>query len=258
VPRPRTKPDLQAALVFMHVNARTMTGLLLLVLLATTVLAGLHYLRDPYRFPLRLVKVEGDFRYLEKEQLQAVLAARTAGGFFTVDVARIRRAAEALPWVYEARVERRWPDILGVHVKEQEPVARWGKDGFVNRLGVSFFPEQAPDLPELPLLSGPAGHEQDVLEKFERVSRTLAPLGLRVTRVELDARRAWRLQLDNGLSLELGRVDTQPRLQRFVRSFPDVFAGRLETLQRVDLRYSNGFSVYWKQALDGRSAGTRS
>jgi cell division septal protein FtsQ len=30
-----------------------------------------------------------------------------------------------------------------------------------------------------------------------------------------------------------------------------VFAGHLDVLKRVDLRYSNGFSVYWQQAGTG-------
>ena len=41
------------------------------------------------------------------------------------------------------------------------------------------------------------------------------------------------------------------RLQRFVRTFPEVFAGHLAALQSVDLRYSNGFSVFWQQAESG-------
>jgi len=50
------------------------------------------------------------------------------------------------------------------------------------------------------------------------------------------------------VQLELGRVNSWLRLQRFVRAYPAVFEGRMDKLQRVDLRYSNGFSVYWQEA----------
>jgi cell division protein FtsQ len=73
--------------------------------------------------------------------------------------------------------------------------------------------------------------------------------------MELDDRRAWHLQLDNAVLLELGRADAWQRLQRFVRAYPSIFAGRLDDLQHVDLRYSNGFSVYWKQAILENTAG---
>jgi cell division protein FtsQ len=148
-------------------------------------------------------------------------------------------------------VRRDWPDRLVISFVEQEPVARWGKDALLNRYGEVFVPSKLPDEPALPLLSGPDGHERTVLEQYRRCSQTLSPLGLHIARIELNERRAWRIGLDNAVQLELGRVDTALRLQRFVRTFPEVFAGHLDALKSVDLRYSNGFSVYWQQAESG-------
>jgi cell division protein FtsQ len=138
---------------------------------------------------------------------------------------------------------------------EQEPVARWGKNALLNRYGEVFTPRKLPEGLALPQLSGPEGHERAVLEQYRHFAQTLAPLGLHVARIELNERRAWRIELDNAVQLELGRADTAVRLQRFVRSFPEVFAGHLEALKRVDLRYSNGFSVYWQQAETGSRTG---
>jgi cell division protein FtsQ len=230
-------------------NVRSLTGLLLVAVLAATVFTGKQWLSDPYRFPLNVVEVKGDFRYLGKQQLQAAIAPYATGGFFTVEVAAIRAAAEELPWVHKASVKRVWPETLRLHIEEQQPVARWGEQGFLNKRGEPFVPQQANVSLVLPSLAGPDGHELKVLENFRRVSETLAPLGVKVTRMELDNRRAWHLQLDDAVLLELGRADGWQRLQRFVRAWPVVFAGRLDVLQRVDLRYSNGFSVYWNQAV---------
>lgn len=234
---------------FLQDHARSIMGLLLITVMGASLTLGVQWLQDPYRFPLRVVKVEGDFRYLQHEGLQQAVAPHIEGGFFTADVAVIRNAVENLPWVYRATVQRVWPDRLRVHIEEQVPVARWGEDGFLNRFGESFIPEWMPAGIELPRLSGPQGHEQTVLKEYRLVVRALAPLGLRVARVRLDERRAWSIETGNGVQLELGRAAAYERLQRFVRSYPAVFAGRLEELQRVDLRYSNGFSVYWQQAV---------
>jgi cell division protein FtsQ len=230
-------------------HVRTLTGLLLVAVLASTVVFGKQWLSDPWRFPLGVVEVKGDFRYLDKQQLQAAIAPHATGGFFTVDVAAIRAAAERLPWVHRASVKRVWPETLRLQIEEQQPVARWGAHGYLNTRGEPFVPEASNISLVLPSLAGPDGQELKVLANFQRVSKTLAPLGVRVTRMELDKRRAWHLQLDNAVLLELGRADARRRLQRFVRAWPDVFAGRLDDLQRVDLRYSNGFSVAWKQAV---------
>jgi cell division protein FtsQ len=236
-------------------HARTLTGLLLVAVLASTVFLGKQWLSDPWRFPLSVVEVKGDFRYLDRQQLQAAVVPYATGGFFTVDVAAIRTAAEQLPWVHKARVRRIWPETLRLQIEEQQPVALWGEHGFLNKGGEPFVPEATDISLALPSLAGPDGQELKVLENFQQVAEILAPLGIKVTRMELDNRRAWHLQLDNAVLLELGRADAWQRLQRFVRAYPSIFAGRLDDLQHVDLRYSNGFSVYWKQAILENTAG---
>jgi cell division protein FtsQ len=254
-PEARRPPRWRGAGAFLRDHFRSITGLLLLALMGTTLALGVQWLQDPYRYPLRVVKVAGELRHLEKDDLQQALAPFLQGGFFTVDVTGIHDAVEVLPWVYRATVQRDWPDRLIVGIEEQEPVARWGEAGLLNRYGELFVPRKLPAELALPRLGGPEGHEQVVLEQYRECTQTLAPLGLRIARLDLNERRAWRLELDNAVRLELGRADTALRLRRFVRTFPQVFAGHLEALKSVDLRYSNGFSVYWQPVETGVSGG---
>jgi len=251
---PRPERELRAQLgELLRTHMRTLSGLLLLAVLAVLTAAGMRWMSDPVRFPLGVVEVKGEFRYLMKEQLQDAIVPYVNGGFFTVDVAAIRRAAEALPWVQEASVQRIWPETLRVQVVEQQPVAHWRGSGLLNDQGVAFFPEREASTVELPWLDGPPGQERNVLEHFRTVQATLARLGLDLQRMTQDERRAWQLQLANGVQLELGRSQPWQRLQRFVRVWPEVFAARQPQLKRVDMRYSNGFSVVW----DGQAADTR-
>jgi len=236
-------------------HIRTLSGLVLLGMLGTALYYSMQWLSDPYRFPLRVVKVEGEFRHLDRDRLQSALAPLIEGGFFTVNVAGIRAAAEQLAWVERAAVTRVWPDILRIYIEEQEPVAHWGESGFLNTSGEVFQPETAAELPGLPWLAGPQGLERRVLENFQQITRALDPLGLQMTRLELDERRAWHLQLAGGARLELGRVDSRQRLQRFVQAYPELFAGRLNELRQIDLRYSNGFSVHWQQIASEDASG---
>jgi cell division protein FtsQ len=254
-PETRRPSRWHGAGAFLQDHFRSITGLLLLALMGVTLALGVQWLQDPYRFPLRVVKITSKLHHLEKDELQKALAPYVRGGFFTVDVTGIHDAVETLPWVYRATVQRDWPDRLLISFVEQEPVAHWGKDALLNRYGEVFVPRNLPDGLALPHLSGPQGHERAVLEQYRQCAQTLAPLGLHIARIELNERRAWRIGLDNAVQLELGRVDTALRLQRFVRSFPEVFAGHLDALKIVDLRYSNGFSVYWQQAETGDHTG---
>lgn len=248
MPKRKQRTPWQLVAIFLEEHFRSITGIVLAALLGATITLGVQWLQDPYRFPLSVVKVDGAYRHLDRERLQAAVAPYVEGGFFGVDVASLCREVEQLPWVYRASVARSWPDGLTLQIEEQQAVARWGEHGYLNRLGEAFYPEGKAALAHLPVMSGPSGHELAVLEKYRRISTTLAPLGLTVAQVHLDERRAWRLEMSNGIRLELGRSDTWPRLQRFVLAWPSVFAGRRDELRQVDLRYSNGFSVFWKPA----------
>jgi cell division protein FtsQ len=248
MPGRNSQTGMQILGLYIKENARTLSGLALISLLAVMLHLGMQWLSDPYRFPLNVVEVKGDFRYLDRGQLQEAIAHHTDDGFFTVDVAAVCAAAEQLPWVYRAKVQRVWPDILRLQIEEQEPIARWGEQGFLNRFGESFIPGETVVAGVLPGLAGPAGLESRVLEQYQLASGLLAPLGMQVSRLEIDGRRALHVQLEGGVQLELGRVNSWQRLQRFARAYPAVFDGRMDKLQRVDLRYSNGFSVYWQEA----------
>jgi cell division protein FtsQ len=248
MPKPERRAAREVMFTFLLDHFRSISGGLLLVLMSLSVHMGLQWLQDPWRFPLEVVKIQGDFRYLDKARLQDMVEPQLDGGFFTVDVARVCEVIESMPWVASATVKRIWPDRLRVRVTEQLPVARWGDNGYLNERGEAFVPEPTQVVGDLPALAGPDGHEATVLEQYRAMSRALAPTGLRVAGVTLDDRRAWRLQTDSGVALELGRADTRRRLQRFVQAWPSVFVARVNELQRVDLRYSNGFSVRWQQA----------
>ena len=227
------------------------------VVLAGAVVWGVERLRDPHTLPLRAVQVEGEFRHLSEVELQQAVLPHVRGGFFTVDVARVQRAAQSLPWVQQASVRRVWPDTLQVHVVEQRAVARWGGQGLLNAEGELFRP--AENLPEgLPELHGPEGREAAVLLQYGDALRLLAPGGLKVARLVQDERRAWTLELEGGVTLALGRGDPNARLARFVRVYPTVFAERAARLRAVDLRYSNGFAVRWAEDEDRGAPARRS
>ncbi len=250
MPAPERNP-LRPLAALLRRHTRTLSGLVLLGLLALGGMATMRWLSDPVRFPLSVVEVKGEFRYLRKAALQAAVAPAVSGGFFTVDVAAIRVAAERLPWVYRASVKRIWPASLQIAIAEQQPVAHWGEHGYLNAHGEAFVPGRPADTPDLPMLNGPAGQEKKVLEQYHRVVGALAPIGLQVQRLALDERRAWQVTLDNGVVLRLGRAEPWQRLARLVRAWPEVFAGRVAELQAVDLRYSNGFSVLWQTLATG-------
>lgn len=209
----------------------------------------LEWMKDPQQWPVSRVQVEGEFRHLQTAQLQSVVAEPAAAGFFVVDVSDIQNRLQALPWVDRVSVRRVWPDELDIQVSEQQPVAHWGADSFMNARAEVFTPEPAVTVDRLPQLDGPEGYQQRVLDMHGRLQALVKPLQLDISRLDLTARRAWRVQLSNGLTLEVGRRHPLERVARFVRVYPAILAaGGDGRLTAVDLRYSNGFAAHWRAA----------
>ena len=129
-------------------------------------------------------------------------------------------------------------------------MARWAAGGLVNAEGELFRAEQDAAWSGLPLLRGPQNTEQLMAKMLLQTQEMLTPLGLQVDHLTINERRSWDLGLENGLRLGLGKTDAKLRLLRFVRVFAESLKPQLHAIDSVDLRYTNGFAVRWR---DGHS-----
>jgi cell division protein FtsQ len=165
------------------------------------------------------------------------------GGFFQVDVQTIREQLLEEPWIAEAAVERQWPDVIRVAIKEQVPAARWGENALLNSAADVFAPNRA-SLPDaLPRLRGPVGAEAEVLDAYRQMVVQLRKIGLEVGAVSLSQRGAWTITLRDDTELILGRHDIWSRLNRFCLSFDRFLKANWSRIAKIDLRFTNGFSV---------------
>ena len=195
--------------------------------------------------PLRRVQVEGPFQRVAPPEIEAAVAESVRGGLATVDLAAVRQRIERIEWVDSAVVRRRWPDTLRVAVTEQVPAARWNDTGLLNARGELFLRNARYVPPELPLLEGPEGSERMVAQLYLDAQGRFLEAGLRLSRVRLDDRGSWELELGNGVLVRLGRLGVTERLDRFLRLAGPLVAQRPAEIRYVDMRYTNGFSVGW-------------
>ena len=191
-------------------------------------------------FPLREVRIATEPVHVGREEIEAVVRRELRGNFFTLDLARARKAFESIPWVKRADVRRQWPDRLDVTLEEHVPLARWKASGLVSIQGEVF---QAQYEGKLPVFDGPEGTAKEIATEYAWFRRVLQGIGREPVQVNVSARRAWSIRLDGGTVLELGRTDIEGRLSRFVRNYAQAAAFLGRPMQYVDLRYANGFAV---------------
>ncbi|MCS3902257.1 cell division protein FtsQ [Methylohalomonas lacus] len=219
---------------------------------AALIAAGLiglgWYLAQPETLPIKQVSVEGEFRELSRQELQALVSNELQGGFFSVDVSAIRNALTANAWVSDVQVQRVWPDALKIAVREQVPLARWNDTGLVNAAGDYFEPQSVSGFSDLPQINGPAGQQAQLSERLQELQQTLGELQLAVRELNLSERRAWSFTTTGGLHVVLGRQDFDTRLQRFVELVATSLGERLDSAAYIDMRYTNGFAVRFNDA----------
>jgi cell division protein FtsQ len=211
--------------------------------LAGTTLAALWVLNQP----IETVAVAGRFQRVAPVDVERVVKGQMHGaGLLSVDLAAVRRAIHTLPWVDGVSVQRAWPRGLDVLVVEQTAAARWGERGLLNTRGELFDSDERHIPPELAQLSGPAGKESVVAQRYLAAEGRLMQAGLRLSAIRLDARGAWEMDLANGVTVRLGRRAVDERFEKFMNTALKLVTQRGEDIAYVDMRYTNGFAVGWR------------
>lgn len=221
---------------------------LLLLLAAGVFVFGLVRTAQQWlaRTPIASVQVDGALHHVDKRAIAERLAPVVTGNYFSVDLVAIHDVVSATEWVDEVRVSRRWPDGVRVHIREKQPVARWGQQGLISSRGELFAPSVADGVDGLPVLFGPASKSMHVMEQYRAMNTILRSLGMTIVELELTERMSWFLRLDNGIRLVIDQVDTIEKLQRFAYLYERQLKPDAGNIASIDLRYRNGVAVGWK------------
>ncbi|MEA5444836.1 cell division protein FtsQ/DivIB [Gammaproteobacteria bacterium AB-CW1] len=223
-------------------------GSVVALMAGVLIAAGWHWLPRVEGPAFETLVIKGERHQLSAEVLRDRVRPILDDGYFGADLAELRRELEAEPWVAAVSVRRQWPSTLALTVHEQVPAAVWNREGFLNEDGEFFVPREIHQEPGfLPELSGPEGSEAEVLEAWQAMQAELAPHGESAVALRLSERRAWTLELASGPELRLGRADRERRFERFAQVALPALARTervaMASLDYIDMRYTNGFSV---------------
>ncbi len=226
---------------------RLLLGLLVLAILASPVLAVLNGWLGGQHWPMKHLSVSAPFHFVSQVQIQKTITPHLKQGFFAVDLTQINRDLSALHWVERVEVRKQWPDTLVVKMQEYRPLAVWNGKRMLAEQG-SIFAMPNTKLPALPAFNGPDLRAQEMRQFYQLTQPLFGSVGLRIAALSLNERNAWRVVLSDGLVLDMGRNDVEPRLARFIALLPKIKRDDKRQLVQADLRYTNGFALVWKDA----------
>jgi cell division protein FtsQ len=238
----------------LDVKLMNMTSLVLLLTFAVlSVVAAARWISRLPTFDLHRISVAGQVSHNNALTLRANVAPRMSGTFFTVDLARVRTAFEAAPWVRRAVVHRQFPSRLLVVLQEHQAVAYWGGDGetrLINSFGEVFEANVGEVEQEmLPRLNGPEGQSAEVLAMYRAIDPLFVQMELPVEQFELSGGGSWRARLDTGAVIELGRGTVHEivaRADRFLKTLTQVatrYGRQVTAVESADLRHENGYAI---------------
>lgn len=237
-------------------------------------------------FDLREVQIVGSCQAMSKQELLERSGLRRGQNLVTLDLTRVRKELEMIPYLESVAVEQVLPHLLRIHIMERVPVARVrvfqptargeaaGRTWYVDRAG-TVMPDRVlrsdPRDPyarlDLPTLTGvnppdvPAGGRVNdpavdwalrTLELYEEIGmNTIA----RIRTVDVSERGVLHLTLSTGTHVTLGPEDVQRQLLRLGLLYNAGLQNHKRLLE-VDLSVRNNCPALWTPLVPGPATGS--
>ncbi|WP_373852418.1 cell division protein FtsQ/DivIB [Vibrio vulnificus] len=218
---------------------------LVVALIGSILYSTLSWMWDDQRLPLSKIILQGDLQYVTADDVQHAFGSIThIGTFMSQDVSVLQESVEALPWVAHASIRKQWPDTVKVFITEHRAAAIWNGNALLNQDGMVFDGDVAQLNEEIVKLYGPVATGVEVLKKYREMNPEFSKLGLSISSLVLNDRRAWQIILDNGIRLELGKESLDERVARFFSLYRQL-GSKADKVSYVDLRYDTGAAVGW-------------
>ena len=216
---------------------------LLILLLVVAMMSGLI---QSDRWRISQLEVAAEYNRLTPEQLRLMVAKTSERSFFRMDAEKVKLDIESMSWVEYAHVVKQWPDTLKITIKEHQAIAIWNGEDLLNQSGEVFQVDAVDHLKALPRIYGLSENSALTLENFNRFNQLLKPVGFEINEAKVNERGDWQLVLRNGLEVMLGSEKHEARVLRLAETWEQLLATSEQLPERIDLRYSNGYVVRWR------------
>jgi cell division protein FtsQ len=168
-------------------------------------------------FSVQDVRLEGR-RHANKTRLIKALGLRRGDPILTFDLAAARQRLRALPWVRDASVKRRLPDMIQISVKERKPMALWQRKGklvLVDTYGVVITNRNLTRFRNLVIIVGKDA-PRHAATLFAMLDSEPA-LARKVTAAVRVGARRWNVRVKPGIRIQLPETDPHLAWHRLAR-----------------------------------------
>lgn len=221
------------------------------VILAISLLLWLiSFLKHTQLFKINHISIEGQYTKINTKKVAKIMLPYLHTNLLTLDSYKLQQQLLTLPWVDSVKVHRHWPHELQIALSEKKAIALWYNHGLISQSGELFFPSKNTFPANLPEIDAPKDLIENSLSSLTTMDLALSTDNLSIAKLMVKQRDDISLVLKNGIKVLLGRDNQMERLQRFIDIFYKVFENRLNQVQYVDMRYTNGMAVKWRSQTE--------
>lgn len=213
------------------------SAVVLVWMLGLAVIYGMYIVvfQHPY-FQVDEIKVEGDLRALNTEQVIESSGVREGDQLLRVPVAGVQKRLMENPWVKEAAVHRKLPHMVWIYIKEYVPEAIVHSGGwrYVDGMGDVFKTLSALDKKDYPVITGlgavPFGNDEAYREKMSQIlgvkriyERSFFGEIYGLSEIHFDENRGVSIMTQNDpMELRLGFDSYDEKLERLQVVYPAI------------------------------------
>ena len=168
-------------------------------------------------FAVEDVRLEGR-RHSSKARLIKALGLRRGDPILTFDLAAARQRLLDLPWVRDASVNRRLPNMIRISIKERQPMALWQRKGLLVQVdtdGVVITKHRLGRFLDLIIIVGNDAprHAATLFAMLD----SEPDLARKVTAAVRVGARRWNVQMKPGVRIQLPETDPHLAWHRLAR-----------------------------------------
>lgn len=229
------------------------------------------FVNEEFRYSLNLlpienVRISAPFQYTSEVQIKNILikAGIQKANFFSINMSKIIRSLEKNPWIKDVQITRVWPNRVNINYKENAPLAYLNQDKIIikDNCKVVALPEgltknlkyysyeNLNDDQILPFLVGDEKNTKKLCDTLVNIEIYVKPINNRIKKLVFSRRNSIYLELDNGITVLLGKNNILERFKRFVsfiskKGYENLIVSKDAKVDYpyIDMRYHNGLAV---------------
>lgn len=197
-------------------------------------------------FRVKEILVEGRV-HSDVDVLLGIVNVREGDPLFALKPKEAKEQIEKITWVKSARVERRLPDSIYVHLVERKPIALWQNDGalsVVDETGSLLTQQDLASFKDLVMVNGDDAPKY--VGAFLMMLNAEDELLSRIDHASLIDSRRWDLHLKDGKTIKLPEENTALAMRNIViKHQQDNILGE-DAIADIDARYQGRLIVRTK------------